>query len=120
MLPNTQDPLPNNPIPNKELIALVTEIKDVYPNADMSVNKLTDWFSRKSFKNTVTGKKVDINLDYLTIVLKKTKEYVRWYNSLKSSDFKAEHKLLTTFLNKEAWDMEFKSQSRNSTYLNIK
>ena len=120
MLPNTQDPLPNNPIPNKELTALVTELKDIYPNADMSVNKLKDWFSRKSFTNTVTRKKVDINLDYLTIVLKKTKEYVKWYKSLKSSDFKPEHKLLTTFLNKEAWDMEFKTKARNSTYLNIK
>lgn len=117
-----QEPITNNqePITNKELTALVTELKDIYPNADMSVNKLTDWFSRKSFTNTVTRKKVDINLDYLTIVLKKTKEYVKWYKSLKSSDFKPEHKLLTTFLNKEAWDMEFKTKTRNSTYLNIK
>lgn len=118
MLPNTQDPLPNNPIPNKELTALVTELKGIYPNADMSINKLKDWFSRKSFTNTVTRKVVKINLDYLTIVLKKTKEYVRWYNSLKSSDFKPEHKLLTTFLNKEAWDMDFKAQVKKIYYTN--
>ena len=118
MLPNTQHPIPNNPIPNKELTALVTELKGIYPNADMSINKLKDWFSRKSFTNTVTRKVVKINLDYLTIVLKKTKEYVRWYNSLKSSDFKPEHKLLTTFLNKEAWDMDFKAQVKKIYYTN--
>ena len=113
-----QEPITNNhkPITNKELIALVTEIKNIYPNADMSVNKLEDWFSQKSFKNTQTKKKVDINLDYLTIVLKKTKEYVKWYNSLKSSDFKPQHKLLSTFLNQESWDRDYKSKSRNSTY----
>ena len=83
----------------------------------MSVNKLKDWFSRKSFTNTVTRKKVDINLDYLTIVVKKTKEYVKWYSSNRKG-FKAEHKLLTTFLNKEAWDMDYKSQVKKVYYTN--
>ena len=106
MLPKTQDPLPNNPIPKKDLTALVSELKGIYPNADMSVNKLTDWFSRKYFTNTETKKKVDINLAYLTLVVKKTKEYVSWYESDKS-DFKPQHKLLTTFLNQESWDRDY-------------
>ena len=115
-----QEPITNNqePLTNKELIALVTGIKEIYPNADMSVNKLQDWFSQKSFKNTQTKKKVDINLDYLTIVLKKTKEYVSWYNSLKSSDFKPQHKLLSTFLNQESWDRDYKSQVKKIYYTN--
>ena len=70
------------------------------------------------FKNTETKKKVDINLDYLTIVLKKTKEYVKWYNSDKS-DWKAQPKNLSTFLNQESWDREYKAKA-NSTYTNIK
>ena len=103
-----QEPITNNqePITNKDLTNLVSDLKSTYPNADMSVNKLTDWFSRKYFTNTETKKKVDINLAYLTLVVKKTKEYVSWYESDKS-DFKPQHKLLTTFLNQESWDRDY-------------
>ena len=116
-----QEPRTNNqePITKKDLTNLVSDLKSTYPNADMSVSKLEDWFSRSYFINTETRKKVVIDLAYLTLVVNKTKEYVKWYNSLKSSDFKPQHKLLSTFLNKEAWDMEFKSQASNSTYANF-
>jgi len=119
MLPNTHNPIPNNPIPNKKLISLITELKDIYPNSDMSVNKLTDWFNRSSFKNTETKAKVIINEHYVMNVLKKTKEYVKWYNSDKS-DWKAQPKNLSTFLNQESWDRDYKATKESDIYNNMK
>jgi len=113
MLPNTQDPLPNNPIPNKEdpliKMELFNSFWKAYPHRDgkKSTKKQSfSWWNKQS-------------LDTLTMVLSKVKLYKSHIEKcLRDGVFESAPPDPIRYLQNERFNDVYKPT--NSTYSNIK
>ena len=95
MLPNTQDPLPNNPLPNKDFV----KFWEAYPNKKSKPIALKAWLKHKPDINVV--------MKSLTI-FKKCEQWTR------DKGRYIPHP--ASWLNAEGWNDEAETKKVNSTY----
>ena len=108
MLPNTQDPLPNNPIPNKELTKLFEEFWNTYPHRNGN---------KKTRKESLVwwGKQDLVTLTKVLSSVRKYKKYIERCHKDKLFDGGISDPV--RYLKNEQYNDELQVKSRNSTYL---